>query len=194
MNKLVIKTILITLACAVGALAVVFGALCIFAPVTVAGFFDDVGNYSASVFFYEKQYDKTGDIDDLDVLVLKAYGNSDTVRAEEYLEEMIEHEDFEEFCSGANGANMSDKEYYYGYYALSIAKNGKIDKAISVSKDFVSENGYTKFNPLRTLVSEFLSGATTSEKGKIKAAVESVKTTDAVQEDYKNQDLQTLNK
>lgn len=182
MKKLVIKTTLITLACLIGALVITISALCLFAPATMAGFFDDVGNYSASVFFYEKQYEKTGDIEDLDKLILKVDMAGDTVRTEKYVKQLIEHKDFNKFL-------MADREYYYGCYALSLARNGKFDDAVKVGQDFVSENGYTALNPLRVLITDFVTDNMTEQKVKLALAITQTTNVSIEQNVYKVADL-----
>ena len=155
MKKLVIKTTCITLASLIVAFAIFFGAASLFAPGWVGGIFDGVGNYSASVFFYEKQYEKTGDIDDLNTLVLKIDIKNDSSRASKYFGKMVEHQDFEEFCNSQDGgSDISAEEYYFGCYVLALAYNGKLDDAIDKAKDFVG-NTYTENNPFRLLVADY---------------------------------------
>ena len=69
---------------------------------------------------------------------------------------------------------MTDKEYYYGYYALTLARNAKFSEALKVGEDFVKDNGYTKFNPLRMLVVDYLSQAQECEKNNLKEKLQSV--------------------
>lgn len=189
MKKLVIKTTLITLASIIGALIITVSALCLFAPATMAGFFDDVGNYSASVFFYEKQYEKSGDINDLDKLLLKVYAKGDTCKVEEYSKKIIHHEDF-------GGYSVDKKEYYYDCYVLSLAQNGKFDEAVGQGLGFINQYGYTPYNPLRMLLKEHLNDQMVEQKAKLKQAIESV-TTFHTLTDYEQiiwqQDLLELN-
>ena len=182
MKRLVIKTTLITLASIIGALIIAVGALCLFAPKTMANFFEDVGNYSASVFFYEKNYEKTGSISDLDELLLKVYVESDYELTEKYSKEMIEHVQFESL-------SVANKEYYYGCYVIALANNGKFDQAINVGKDFVQDYGYTVFNPLRILITDYLQDDMTENKQSLRQAVLSTTNVSAEQEVYKTQDL-----
>ncbi len=155
MKKLVIKTTCITLASLIVAFAIFFGAAILFAPGWVGGIFDGVGNYSASVFFYEKQYEKSGSIDDLNTLVLKIDIKNDSALAEKYFGKMVEHQDYEEFCSSQDGgSDISTKEYYFGCYVLALAYNCKLNDAIQEAKDFVG-NTYTENNPFRVLVADY---------------------------------------
>ena len=153
MKKLVIKTTLITLASLIGTIIIAFSAVAIFAPGFTAGIFDGVGNYSATVFFYQKQYSKTGDINDLSILVNKIDLENDSERAEKYLDLMLKHDDFDFYCdSQSQSEDFSLVEYYCGNYAYALALNGKFDEAISVAENFVSENSYTKNNPYTVLI------------------------------------------
>ncbi len=157
MSKLVLKTIAITLASVIGACLLTFGALSLFAPATVARFSDSMGNSSVAVFFYEKQYKKTNDIDDLSILVLKLQDQGETVKEESYLKEMISRSDFEEFCKSQNQnqTDLDSREYYYGAYSITLCKNGKLDDAINFGKEYVEDFGYTSLNPLRLLIGEY---------------------------------------
>ena len=154
MKKLVIKTTLITLASLIGAMAITFGAVALFAPGFTAGIFNGVGNYSATVFFYEKQYAKTQSVIDLMVLVDKVDYENDSVRAEKYLELLVNHKDFDK-VSNVEGSTVSEKEFYVSNYALVLAKNDKFADALSVSSEFVKENGYTNYNPYRILIYDY---------------------------------------
>ena len=191
MKKLVIKTVCITLASVIGAMAVAFGSLALFAPGVVGGLFDGVGNYSASVFFYEKQYKKTGDIKDLNTLVSKIDIKGDSDRAEDYYAKLLLHKDFAALCQriDANGGQVSSEEYYCSCYALSLAENGKLDAAITFSKAFVDQKGYTENNPFRTLIYDYASKASQSEFNKI---AEALNTLDQSGEFY-TQDVNYLN-
>jgi hypothetical protein len=125
MKNLVIKTAIITLASIVSIMAVTFGALCVFTPKTVAGIFENLGSKSASVFFYQKQYQKTNEIDDLIVVIDCAYLMEDLELQKEYLKELIAHDDFDSYCQqkdAENQAEISTREYYQGYYNAVVQK------------------------------------------------------------------------
>ena len=125
MKNLVVKTAIITLASIVSIMAVTFGALCAFMPKTVAGFFENLGSKTASVFFYQKQYQKTNKIDDLIVVIDYAYLMEDFVLQEKSLKELINHDDFNDYCQQKDAENQSEistKEYYKGYYNAVVQK------------------------------------------------------------------------
>ena len=163
MKKLVLKTVAITLASIILAFAVAFGAACIFAPKFLAKCFDGVGAYSASVFFYEKQYKKSGVIEDLAILVDNIDAENDGARAEEYLNLLVSHEWFDSFCTlqdGGTSALISTKEYYSGQYAVTLVNNQKVEDAFSFCQSFTEKNDYGKNNPYRILESEFIKDKT----------------------------------
>ena len=192
LKKLVIKTALITLASLIGAMTIAFGATAICAPGFTAGFFDGVGNYSAAVFFYEKQYQKTSDVDDLVVLVDNIDYRWDLNSAEKYLNLLLAHVDFDDFCA-QNQNGFSQKEYYYGNYALVLAKKGKFSVALSVSTIYVNECGYTKYNPYRVLILDY-NGATTEQLNQIldKLTALTGSISDTTQQGYLNEDISNL--
>ena len=157
MKKLILKTIAITLASILALCLLTFGVFALFFPAPTARFFDNIGGYSASVFFYEKQYNKTGDIEDLSNLVVKVDDENDSVRAESFLADLVYHQDFDKFCQEQdldNTTGVSTKEYYMGSYASVLVKNGKFEDALTVADDYVKENGYTSFNPFSVIIME----------------------------------------
>lgn len=164
MKKLVIKTISITLASLIGAMLLVFCALVLFAPGYVGGVFDGAGNYSASVFFYEKQYEKTGSVKDLNTLVLKLDIDKDTEKAEKFYCEIINHADFDKLCQDNSSQDkvISEKEYYYGNYTLALAKNGKFSQALSFAKEKCAQQ-YSAFAPMRVLIYDYLTAENKEE-------------------------------
>ncbi len=136
---------------------VAFGATWLFAPKILANVFDGVGSYAASVFFYEEQFNKTGDISDLAVLVDKFDIERDTEKAEGLLKKLVTHDNFEEFAASADAGKtpiVSTKEYYVGLYTVILYDNGKLLDSLQCCALFVIDNGYTASNPYRTLISE----------------------------------------
>lgn len=155
MKKLILKTIAITLASIIGASLLVFGIFALFFPAPLARFFEGSGGYSASIHFYERQYKKTGDIDDLAEFVVKIDEDKDSDLAEEYFYKLITHEDFSNFCFEQdllNLSHISTKEFYMGSYASILVMNGKFEDALDFSREFVNDNGYTEYNPYSIII------------------------------------------
>ncbi len=195
MKNLVVKTVVITLVSIVGFVAITFGALCVFTPKTVANVFENLGSKTASVFFYELNYNRTNDINDLIEIIDKTF--EDTVTQEKYLNKLITREDFSDYClledSGLQSDKLSTKEYYYGYYVRVLIANGKFENAVSVASQFVSSNGYTKYNPLTVLVNDYLAQLNQTQKDALKLAIENAVCDNQQQVDYKNNDLEKFN-
>ncbi len=187
MKKLIIKTIVITLSSIISLVSVVFGALCAFTPTTIASVFEDMGFYRQSVFFYELKYEQSNKIDDLIVLVDKAYGNDDVQSLEKYLGKVIWHKDFYSYCQNKDAelpiGEMPNQEYYIGYYATVLIKNSKFDNALNMAKSYVEKFGYTEFNPIRTIVNESFKLLTAEQKTEIKETILSFEQNEFIIED-----------
>ncbi len=149
MKDLIVKTVLITLASLVGVFLLTFGALALFSPITLAEVFDGTGGYSSSIRFYELQYEKTGEIDDLAILTVKINQDVDAELSEKYLEELINHPDFDSVYG-----DLSNKQFYYGKYAVALVKNDKFSYALAHADNFVKANGYTAYNPYSVILVE----------------------------------------
>ncbi len=175
MKKLIIKTIVITISAIVCIVSAVFGALCIFAPTSIASVFEDMGCYKQSMFFYEMKYEQSNDIDDLIVLIDKAYGNGDEDGLEEYLSSLIWHKNFYKYCQSQDAnlpANdMPTQDYFVGYYATVLIDNGKFESALNMSKSYVNMFTYTEFNPIRTIVKESFNVLTAEQKEQLKQTI-----------------------
>ncbi len=168
MKDLVVKTVLFTLAFILGIVVLVFGALAIFTPITLAEVFDGTGGYSASIHFYQKNYEKTGEIEDLALLALKINQDVDGDKAEKYLEKLVSDAEFVEFCKTEVGGELSNKQFYIGKYASVLVLNGKFDKALEVAESFVTDNDYTALNPYSVILIERGESLSEAELNKIK--------------------------
>ncbi len=155
MGKIVLKSALFTLAGIVLCLGILFGMLAWLSPISLAKFFDGMGMYSASVTFYESNFNKTKELGDLSTLIVKIDVEKDSERAEKYLEILVESEHFENYCivnDGVSQSNISSKDFYLGEYVYALILNGKFETALSLSFEYVGENGYTQNNPARIMV------------------------------------------
>ena len=175
MKKLVVKTAIITLASLICTLLIAFGALAVCAPNYLGRVFDGTGNHSVAVFFYEKQFEKTGNVDDLNTLVLKLDVKGDSQKAEKYYKKIIEHSDFERLCQSQNSQNglIGAKDFYVGQYVLSLAYNGKFEEAVAYSKDYIGAS-YQKNNPFQALIYNYLTSDKVDQINAVKVALEEV--------------------
>lgn len=156
MKNLVLKTVVLTFTVVITVIAAIYACFAIFAPKTLAQFWEDAGNYSVSVKYYEKQYEKSGDISDLANLCAKLEVKSDATRAAAYLAIFTDSEGFSEFCEKedkAGGYKFTSYEYYYGMFTVASYYESGIASAISVAKKAVSQ-GYTEHNAFFILLSE----------------------------------------
>ncbi len=187
MKNLIIKTIVITLSSIISLVSVVFGALCVFTPTTIASVFEDMGYYRASAFFYEIEYEQSNDIEDLLVLVDKAYGNKDNEGLEEYLGELIWHKNFFNYCKNKDASLSANKiptrDYFVGYYASVLIENGKFSSSLNMSNSYVQKYGYTEFNPIRTIVNECFNLLTAEQKTELKKTILDFEQNDFILED-----------
>ncbi len=156
MEKLILKTAAITLACVFGVAALLFGAFMLFCPRILGSAAEKLNNYSASVWFFERQYYKTGNIADLAELIDKIDEKNDGERLAGFAAEMISREDFDVYCENVGNMGIGNfeeftaQEYYYSKYAVSADAASATEMGVL----FVRKYGYTNFNPLRILAAE----------------------------------------
>ena len=204
MKKLVIKTVIITVIAILAVCIAVMSAFWIFKPRVIAKMFDDLGSYKASQYFYEMQYNKTGEISDLLELIDNAYEKQDSMGLRTYLGKLISDNDFNAYCNSQNSGiapnSIKAEEYYAGWYAEILYETGDINLAIAFAKTYVLNNdgsvnmGYTQFNPFRTLANKNLE-LTEPQKQALKNAILDLQAsiTDEFELGYISEDLNKLN-
>ena len=156
MKNLVLKTVAITLAVIIAVAAALYFSVALFSPKTLAKIWDSAGNYSVAVKYYEKQYEKSGDISDLAILCAKLDAKNDSARAVKYFAQFTANSEFSAFCERQDTGNefkMTSYEYYYGTYTVAEYYENGLSFAIIVAKKAVSK-GYTKHNAFYVLLSE----------------------------------------
>ena len=120
MKKLVIKTVFITIIVMLSVSIAVMSAICIFKPKVIAKTFDDLGKYQASQYFYEMQYNKTKDIEELIVLIDIAYKYQDNNDLISYLEKLMAHKDYKAYCQIEDSKlapnEIKTEQYYQNWY------------------------------------------------------------------------------
>lgn len=175
MGKLVLKTVAITLAAVLSVCMILFGTLAIFAPAKVANFFDKFGFYGPTVHYYEKQYGKSGEIEDLAVLILKIDDESDSAKEKKYVEEMINRADYSDYCVSVDNSNelskIKTKEYYAGKYATSLVRTNNFSQALTFAEDFIKKNTYSDYNPYGVIVAEIGESLTLEQLSQLKIKV-----------------------
>ena len=192
MKKLVIKTAAITVAAIIVLMAAIYLTLALFFPKTLAGVWKDLGNYSISAKYYEKQYNKSEDYGDLAKLCVYLDAKSDSVCASKYLKLLTENEKFAELCETEDtkgGFKYTAYEYYYGKYTVAEFYVNKIDAAIVVAKKSVSA-GYTEHNAFYVLLLD-ADNLTASDASVVSAAITEIKSglADETQIGYADRDI-----
>ena len=156
MKKTILKTVAITVAVLVAVTCLLYVCLMIFSPVTLGKLWDGLGSYDLSVKYYEKQYDKTGDINDLSAFTVKLDEKGDAERTAKYLSVMVDREDFNSFCTKSDdnsGYGFSARDYYYGKYTVATFYFGGLDSALNVAEKCVNEK-YSAHSPFYVLMAE----------------------------------------
>lgn len=160
LNKLIVKTVLITVIAFVGALALTFGALSIFCPRVLSDFFGSLGGESAQAYFMEREYQKSGEFHDLITLVIVLDEDKNPKDTSKYCEKLLVDSvsEFNEYLKNAGkdkfGTDKSAREYFYSKYAVSELNTGDIDNAITWAEKCVKLCGYTSSNPYVTFISK----------------------------------------
>ena len=176
MKKIVLKSALITLLCVAVLFALVYAALAIFSPVTLARFYGSTGAYSMSVKYYEKQYSKTNSTDDLYALCVKVDDFNDSARAEKYLTLFIDGDSaaFRSYCAGKDGssAGITTREFCFGKLTCATYTEKGCADAVDCAKVLVGTD-YTKYNPFNTLIHSGISFSA-GELSLIKAQIEAI--------------------
>ena len=185
MTKLILKTASITLACIVGVCALLFGAFILFCPSVLGKVSSDLGNDSASAYFYRLQADKSNGATDIAEFIYKLPSDADAQTVEKYAFLMIENKDFDKYLDNEGskifGSKLSACEFFYTKAVLSSFNLDNTEKSLTAGTTFVAKNGYTMDNPLRVLVTTKAS-LTDAEKTAVRDCLNAIKTTASVQE------------
>ncbi len=156
MKKTVLKTVGFTLLGVLLTLVVFFGVFFFVAPGILGNASKALGNHDATVYFYQRHYDKAGHYDNLSRLVYELDAEKDSEKTEKYvsivLDDMggylaIRNEDFE--------TELLAKEYFYNKCVIAMINNGNVEGAINRASEFVLDKdcGYTLLNPFRIIIS-----------------------------------------
>ena len=146
MKKLIIKTAIITFVSVILGLALIFTALSFISPKTMSDFTYSLGLEDASCTFAVRAYEKSGDVDDLDTLLIKSLATEDYVTLKKYSKVMIDRAEFSTFTK-------FDKETVLTYYVLSLVMTDDgetFSKTVEVYNDFYTS--YDARNPVSALL------------------------------------------
>ena len=163
MKKLILKTALLTLAALICVSAMLYGFFALFFPGKIGNLFDGLGRGDIAVAYYELQYQKTSEFDDLVDISTRLDARADSHKAKKYLKILVKHENFEEFCSKRDEENknpLKSKDFFYGKLFIATKVCDGIENAVLVGREAVKYN-YNEYNPFRIALNEqdFLTAA-----------------------------------
>lgn len=143
MNKVVLKTALITIAALAAAALIVFAMWLVISPQTMATSCEKTGNYSFAVTCADLRYKYTGDISDLARCAEDGILSGKDEHILNYCEKLTTHEEFGKICAvkdealsgGIYGEHTGEyKAYIFGNLAAAQYRAGDTDKAVASSK------------------------------------------------------------
>lgn len=150
MNKVILKTALLTLVTLAFAAALVFSLWLLVSPQTMASSCEKTGNYSFAVTCADLRYKYTKNVDDLARCVQDSILAKNDSLIVKYGEPLVADEGFEGLCARKNEL-VADTEYgsyaadYKGYICGSLAaaqyRTDSVDKAVATAEKYGS---YTK--------------------------------------------------
>lgn len=201
MKKLIIKTVAITVAAIIIVALTAYLLTSAFSPLTLANFYDKAGNYAKSVKYYEKQYEKNEEFDDLKVLCAKLDEKEDADRAEKYLGLFINDEKFSAFCTkqgnlgGGFVGEITSSEFYRGRYVVSVFYAKGAESAGNEAKGITQKVGFSRNDAFYVLIMECGDSFDGDAKSYLSSCIESLSSTLAdgdVQKGFADRDLGLL--
>lgn len=152
MKKIIIKTTVISLIIILIAISLFFGSVAIFKPSIMANIALNSGNEKVCVKYTEKQYMKSGDVQDLTLLAERSIWAKDYGRAEKYITKLILNDNFYLIES-------TKESGYKNYLASSLVEaiylNGKSEKALQTALNYY--DGVSVPNTMRVIIYLFSS-------------------------------------
>ena len=141
MQKVVIKTAIITLCIVLLLLGIASCALLIFAPKTVGDFLSDIGNESGALKQYERVYNQESTQENL-ILVINS-----TLRAEDGDKLIVYFDEYEKKDFDFEQDYLS---FVAGKYCVALVKANQADKALTAAEKYSSD--YQSGNPMQALI------------------------------------------
>ena len=139
LNKLILKTALITLACVLALALLLFGVFSLFVPSVMVSLTDKLGMESACARYSAAVYEKSGAIDDLAVAVERNYGAGRYEAAAEYGAELLQRDDFDSYSAARDadslGLTASYAQYAAGIVSVAQYYSGAADAAVRTAFD-----------------------------------------------------------
>lgn len=141
MNKLIVKTALITLAVLLAVSSMIYLCFALFAPSKMSEFYDGLGSGELSLHYAECAYKKSGEEGDLLIVVRRAVAAKNSKKTAKYCAVLFEK--FPDFVSGEELA------YYQYKYCVALCDCGEKDTAVNKAVEF--SKYFEPGNPLESL-------------------------------------------
>ena len=159
MKKLVLKVSVLTVCGILVLLAIVYGSFSLFAPHMLGASFEKIGANNASLYFYEKEYNKNPTTTNLYRVLNKAIIFKNSPKTVEYFEKFYELEDYEQNIDIINKANFVENGSVLENLSLSNADNrlkvryvsalcdgGEFEKAFAFAKNDLTDDYFDDKN------------------------------------------------
>ena len=169
MKKLVIKTALITLGAIIVVALAAYGIVARVAPSTLADFYAKMHNYSLTVKYEQRQYERSGEFSDLAALCAELDERRDAEKTAKFVAMLVDDEGFSEYCKKTDESfgNISTAEFYNGKLVLALYRSRGVADACERAVKAVEKYGYTKNNPFNTLIADSKDAFSADDKAKI---------------------------
>lgn len=195
MKKIIVKTSLITFLALIVLTLIAYFVVGGVKPKILADFYYQVGYYQTAEKYYERQYDKTGDVQDLYNIVVALDQEYQGQKTYNYAVELLNHQDFESFCQSikVQYTKLSTEQYVINKGAVGLSNvdfNGAMDFCFEKTKVL----GYTEFNAYRAVIAS-KTELTVEQKSAVKDSLNSLAQhiDNAEQLNNLNQDLELIN-
>lgn len=154
--KDILKPVLITLLCAVIAVAFVLLMLSFFAPIAMARFVGSMGMYEQSAWFCEVQYaDGKGDVECLYDAMKYSLQGGDHKMVITYGERLAKDSRFETLCEKKDEGKTEEEEGFYqqiyGRISVSYYRLNEKEKALETAFS-VNQTEFEKYNAVTDLL------------------------------------------
>ena len=146
MKKLILKTSILTICAIFLTIVLVVSCLTLFSPLTLANLNSKLGNEKLTCYYYERQYNKTEKLTDLENLIYKTNECGLYSQSAKYSKIMVENEAFEEYATSVDargGSQTKYTRYVYGNYATALYHTGESAEnifALNVDAEYVADN------------------------------------------------------
>ena len=191
MKKLVLKVSCLTVGAILVLLAIVYGCFSLFAPHLLGSLFERVGANNASLYFYEKEYNKNPNTTNLYRVLNKAIIFENNPKIVEYFEKFYLDEKYEQNIETINTANYNANgsvlenvslanadNRLKSRYVKALCGNGEFEKAFEFAKNDLTSFDDTNINFVFAGLTDFVNEENgtlfDSEKLGVKTVSESV--------------------